>query len=88
MKPLDNIYGNKSQTYRPKGKTYKDARLGELAQSIAVEHALEREVACGREPTGEKRVEGEDMQASNPCGPLDVDPILDTSRRFSQSFVR
>jgi hypothetical protein len=38
---LANIYGNRSQTYRPKGKTYRDAQLRELVHSIAVEHAPE-----------------------------------------------
>jgi hypothetical protein len=41
---LDNIYGNRSQTCHPKGKTYKYAQLGEPVHSIAVEHALKHEV--------------------------------------------
>jgi hypothetical protein len=41
MKALGNIYGNRSQICRPKGKTYKDAQLGELAQSIP-SHLKER----------------------------------------------
>jgi hypothetical protein len=59
MKALGNIYENRSQTYRPKGKTYIDAQLGELFQSIMVEHVSEHEVICGSEPIGEKRGEGE-----------------------------
>jgi hypothetical protein len=58
MKSLGNIYMNGSQTYRPKDKTYKDAQLRELVHSVAVEHASENEVICGRKPTGEKCGEG------------------------------
>jgi urease beta subunit len=54
-----NIYGNRSQTYRPKGKTYRDAQLGEHVHFVTVEHALEHEVVSGSEPTGEKCGEGE-----------------------------
>jgi hypothetical protein len=48
---LGNIYGNGSQTCRPKGKTYRDAQLGELVYSIVIEHVPEYEVICGSEPT-------------------------------------
>jgi hypothetical protein len=33
-------------------KTYRDAQLGELIHSIAVEHASEYEVVCGSKPVG------------------------------------
>jgi hypothetical protein len=56
---LGNIYGNRSQTYRLKGKTYRYAQLGELVRSVAVEHAPEQEVICGSKLTGEKHGEGE-----------------------------
>jgi hypothetical protein len=56
---LGNIYGNKSQTCHPKGKTYRYAQLGELVRFVAVEHALEHEVICGSKPAGEKHGEGE-----------------------------
>jgi hypothetical protein len=42
-KGLSNIYGNKSQTCCPKGKTYIYAQLGELVRSIMVKHTLEHE---------------------------------------------
>jgi hypothetical protein len=56
---LGNIYGNKSQTCRLKGKTYRDAQLEELIHSVMVEHASKHEVVCGRNPAGEKHEEGE-----------------------------
>jgi hypothetical protein len=56
---LGNIYRNGSQTCHPKGTTYRDAQLGEFIHSIMVGHELEREVACGRKPAGEKRGESE-----------------------------
>jgi hypothetical protein len=37
MKTFDNIYGNRSQSYHPNGKTYRDTQLGELVHSIMVE---------------------------------------------------
>jgi hypothetical protein len=37
------------QTCHPKGKTYRDAQLGELVHSIAVEQLPEHELACGSE---------------------------------------
>jgi hypothetical protein len=58
-KGLDNIYGNGSQTYRPKGKTYRYAQLGELVRSVAVEHASDYKVICESKPAGEKHGEGE-----------------------------
>jgi hypothetical protein len=63
---LDNIYENRSQTCRPKGKTYRYAQLGEFVHAVAVEHALEHEVACRCEPTGEKRGEGETATERQP----------------------
>jgi hypothetical protein len=59
MKTLDNIYGNGSQTSHSKGKTYRDAQLGELVHSVVVEHVPKHEVIYGSEPTGEKRDAGE-----------------------------
>jgi hypothetical protein len=59
MEGLGNIYGNKLQTCRPKGKTYRYAQLGELVRSIVVEHAPEHEVICGSKPAREKHEEGE-----------------------------
>jgi hypothetical protein len=59
---LGNIYENGSQTYRMKGKTYKDAYLGELVYYVTVDHAPEHEVICGSEPAGEKH--GEDETAA------------------------
>jgi hypothetical protein len=41
------------QTLHPKGKTYKDAQLGELIHSVTVEQLLEHELACGSEPAWE-----------------------------------
>jgi hypothetical protein len=41
------------------GKTYRDAQLEELVPSIAAEHALEHEIICGSELTGEKHGEDE-----------------------------
>jgi hypothetical protein len=58
-KLLGNIYGNRSETCRPKGKTYRDAQLGELVYSVAVEHAPEHKVIYGSKSAGEKRREGE-----------------------------
>jgi hypothetical protein len=59
MEGRGNIYGNGSQTCRPKSKTYRYAQLGELVHSVVVEHASEHEVICGSKPTGEKHGEGE-----------------------------
>jgi hypothetical protein len=63
---LGNIYGKGSQTYHPNGKTYRDAQLGELVHSVALEHALDHEVVCGSEPAGEKRGEGETATKQQP----------------------
>jgi hypothetical protein len=59
METLGNIYRNESQACHPKGKTYRDAQLGELVHSITVEHTPEHGVTDGSEPTGEKCGEGE-----------------------------
>jgi hypothetical protein len=42
-----------------KGKTYKDAYLGELVHYVAVDHAPKHEVIYGSEPAGEKHREDE-----------------------------
>jgi hypothetical protein len=59
MKGLDNLYGNKSQTCHPKGKTYRYAQLGELVPSITVKHTLKHGIIRGSEPTGKKHEESE-----------------------------
>jgi hypothetical protein len=41
------------QTCHPKGKTYRDAQLGELVHSIMVEQLSKHELACGSEPAWE-----------------------------------
>jgi hypothetical protein len=58
------MYGNLGQYIREqmqichqKGKTYRDAQLGELVHSVAVEQLSEHELACGSEPVWER---GED----------------------------
>jgi hypothetical protein len=58
------MYGNlgqyireRIQTCHPKGKTYRDAQLGELIHSVAVDQLPEHELTCGSEPTWER---GED----------------------------
>jgi hypothetical protein len=56
---MGNIYGNRSQACHLKGKIYRDAQLGELVHSIAVDHMPEHEVTCWSEPAGEKQGEGE-----------------------------
>jgi hypothetical protein len=53
------------QTCHPKGKTYRDAQLGELVHSIAVEQLPEHELACGSEPAWE-RGEGEVVAEQQP----------------------
>jgi hypothetical protein len=55
---LGNIYESRSQTHCPKGKTYRDAQLGEHIHSVAVEHVSENKVVCGSQPIGEKCGEG------------------------------
>jgi hypothetical protein len=54
------MYGNigqhireRIQTCHPKGKTYRDTQLGELAHSVTVEQLPEHELACGSEPAWE-----------------------------------
>jgi hypothetical protein len=59
MEALGNIYGNRSQTYHPKDKSYRYARLEKLVYSDVVEHVPKHKVVCGREPTRGKRGEGE-----------------------------
>jgi hypothetical protein len=56
---LGNIYGNVYQTCHLKGKTYRDAQLGEPARFIVVDHVSEHGVICRSEPAEEKRGEGE-----------------------------
>jgi hypothetical protein len=63
---LGNIYGNGSQTCRPKGKTYIDAQLGELVHSVAVEHTSEHKIIYGSEPAGEKHREDETATERQP----------------------
>jgi hypothetical protein len=63
---LGNIYENGSQTYRPNGKTYRYAQIGELVHSVVVEHVPEHEVSRGSEPAGEKRREGETAAERQP----------------------
>jgi hypothetical protein len=71
-----NIYGNISQICHSKGKTYRYAQLGELVHSVVVEHAPEHEVACGSEPTGEKRGEGETAAERQPPRALGCEAAL------------
>jgi hypothetical protein len=59
------MYGNIEQHIReqihachPKGKIYRDAQLGELVHSVAVDQLPEHELTCGSEPAWE-RGEGE-----------------------------
>jgi hypothetical protein len=66
MKDMGNIYRNGSQTCHLKGKTYRDAQLGELIHSVMVEHTPEHEVIYGSEPAGEKRKEGETAAECQP----------------------
>jgi hypothetical protein len=69
MRVLDNIYGNRSQTCRSKGKTYIYAQLRELVHSVTIEHVLEHEVICGSKPAGEKHGEGEMLLNSSHLEP-------------------
>jgi hypothetical protein len=66
METLGNIYGNESQACWPKGKTYRDAQLGELVHSVAVGHTPEHGVACGSELAVEKCGEGETTAERQP----------------------
>jgi hypothetical protein len=59
MESLGNVYRNMSQTFRPMSKTYRDAQLGEIVHSVAVEHAPEHKIVCGSKLAGEKHGEGE-----------------------------
>jgi hypothetical protein len=63
---LVNIYGNGSQIYHPKGKTYRYAQLAELDHYITVEHALEHKVIYGSKPTWEKYGEDETAAEQQP----------------------
>jgi hypothetical protein len=58
MKFLGKIYRNRSQIYCSKGKSYRDAQLGELVHSITVEHVSKHEVVCGSKLAWEKHREG------------------------------
>jgi hypothetical protein len=66
------MYGNlgqhireQIQTCHPKGKTYRDAQLGELVHSVVVEQLPEYELACESEPAWE-RGEGEAVAEQQP----------------------
>jgi hypothetical protein len=66
------MYGNLGQHIRGqietchlKGKTYKDAQLGELVHFIMVEQLPEHELACGSEPAW-KHGEGETVAEQQP----------------------
>jgi hypothetical protein len=63
---LDNIYGGRSQTCRPKDKNYGYAQLGELVPSVAVEHASEHQVTYESESAGEKHGEDETVAEWQP----------------------
>jgi hypothetical protein len=65
MKTLGNIYGNRSRHVTPKGKTYRDAQLEELAHSIVVEQLPEHELVYVSEPAWE-RGEGEAVAEQQP----------------------
>jgi hypothetical protein len=53
------------QTCHSKGKTYRDAQLGELVHFVAIEQLSEHELACGSEPAWE-RGEGEIVAEQQP----------------------
>jgi hypothetical protein len=57
--------GTDSRYVTQKGKNYRDAQLGELVHSVAVEQLLEHELICGSEPTWE-REEGEAIAEQQP----------------------
>jgi hypothetical protein len=66
------MYGNfgqhireRIQTCHPKGKTYRDAQLGELVHSVMVEQLPEHELTSGSEPAWE-RGEGEVVAEQQP----------------------
>jgi hypothetical protein len=71
MKTLDNIYGNGSRCHT-KGKTYRDAQLGEFVHSVMVEQLPEHELICGSEPAWER--EGEAIAEQQPPRPQAVKP--------------
>jgi hypothetical protein len=66
MEALSNIYENVFQTCWPKGKTYRDAQLGELVHSVVIELTPEHEVVYRSKPAGEKRGEGETTTERQP----------------------
>jgi hypothetical protein len=51
---LEQHIRERIQTCHLKGKTYKDAQLGELVHSVAVEQLPEHELTCGSEPAWER----------------------------------
>jgi hypothetical protein len=64
-KPWVTYTGTDSRYVTQKGKNYRDAQLGELVHSVAVEQLLEHELICGSEPTWE-REEGEAIAEQQP----------------------
>jgi hypothetical protein len=77
---LGSIYGNGSQTYRSKDKTYWYAQLRELVHSIAVEHTLEHEVICGSKPAWENYGEGETVPKWQPPRTSDCEAATSSQR--------
>jgi hypothetical protein len=63
-----------------KGKTYRDAQLGELIHSVAVEQLPEHELACEREPAGE-RGEGEVVAEQQPPRASDYEAVMSSRGR-------
>jgi hypothetical protein len=61
--------GMDPQTCRPKGKTYRDAPLGELVHFIMVEDSLKHDVVCGSKPAWEKHEEGKIATKRQPPRP-------------------
>jgi hypothetical protein len=51
------------------GKSYRDAQLGELVHSVAVEHVPKHEVIYWSEPIVEKHIEGETTAEQQPPQP-------------------
>jgi hypothetical protein len=62
------------QTCHPKGKTYRDAQLGELVHSITVKQLSEHELSCGSEHVWE-RGEGEAVAEQQPPRASDCEAI-------------
>jgi hypothetical protein len=62
---LGNIYGNGSQTCRPKNKIYRYAQVRELVHSVTVQHASEHDFIRGSKPAGKKH-EGETTTEQQP----------------------